>query len=378
MHVDISLEYFTNDGETVAIDFGNGPENMIKVINGVWASVKDIDVAQMISYSFSVFKDGNVIRKEWRSHDIRIPFDEIKNQDDFNLQIRDRWVDAPDDLPLWSKAFTNVIFQNKPVETNVTGNVSFTLSYPDVRSGEVLAMTGSGPLFDDWKRFIPLGYENPPYRTIFLNVTEPFEFKFVILDAKTEEPKLWESGPNHFLAEVPAKDSFLAILNLLPDFERKPWRGAGTVIPIFSLRSEGSFGVGEFEDLKKLADWAADSGQNIIQVLPINDTTTTRTWTDSYPYSAISSFALHPLYLSLTAAGLKPDKEYEKLQKELNSLQYLDYEKVLMEKERLARKLFREDKKTLSSEEYKKFSEENDHWLRPYSAFCIFNISLKT
>ena len=128
MHVDISLEYFTNDGETVAIDFGNGPENMIKVINGVWASVKDIDVAQMISYSFSVFKDGNVIRKEWRSHDIRIPFDEIKNQDDFNLQIRDRWVDAPDDLPLWSKAFTNVIFQNKPVETNVTGNVSFTLS----------------------------------------------------------------------------------------------------------------------------------------------------------------------------------------------------------------------------------------------------------
>ena len=178
---------------------------MIKVINGVWASVKDIDVAQMISYSFSVFKDGNVIRKEWRSHDIRIPFDEIKNQDDFNLQIRDRWVDAPDDLPLWSKAFTNVIFQNKPVETNVTGNVSFTLSYPDVRSGEVLAMTGSGPLFDDWKKFIPLGYENPPYRTIFLNVAEPFEFKFVILDAKTEEPKLWESGPNHFLAEVPAK-----------------------------------------------------------------------------------------------------------------------------------------------------------------------------
>lgn len=378
MHVDISLEYFTNDGETVAIDFGNGPENMIKVINGVWASVKDIDVAQMISYSFSVFKDGNVIRKEWKSHDIRIPFDEIKNQDDFNLQIRDRWVDAPDDLPLWSKAFTNVIFQNRPVETNVTGNVSFTLSYPDVRSGEVLAMTGSGPLFDDWKRFIPLGYENPPYRTIFLNVTEPFEFKFVILDAKTEEPKLWESGPNHFLAEVPAKDSFLAILNLLPDFDRKPWRGAGTVIPIFSLRSEGSFGVGEFEDLKKLADWAADSGQNIIQVLPINDTTTTRTWTDSYPYSAISSFALHPLYLSLTAAGLKPDKEYEKLQKELNSLQYLDYEKVLMEKERLARKLFREDKKTLSSEEYKKFCEENDHWLRPYSAFCILRDHFKT
>lgn len=378
MHVEISLEYFTNDEETVAIDFGKGTENMVKVINGVWTSAKDIGAAKNLSYSFSVLKDGNIIRKEWKSHDIRIPFDEIKNKDDFSLQIRDRWLDAPDDLPLWSKAFTDVIFQNKPVKTNVTGNVSFTLSYPDVRSGEVLAMTGSGPLFDEWKKFIPFGYENPPYRTIFLNVTEPFEFKFVILDANTGEPKLWESGPNHFLAEVPAKSSFLAILNVLPCFDRKPWRGTGTVVPVFSLRSNDSFGIGEFEDLKKLADWASETGQNVIQLLPVNDTTMTGTWTDSYPYSAISSFALHPLYLSLTTAGLKPDNEYKKLQKELNSLQYLDYERVRKAKDKFARKLFRNDKETLSSKEYKKFSRENDRWLKPYSAYCILRDHFKT
>jgi 4-alpha-glucanotransferase len=379
MHIDISLEYFTNDGETVAIDFGKGPEKMVKVIDGIWASVKDIAPANILSYSFSVMKDGNVIRKEWKSHDIRIPFKSIKNTETFSIQIRDRWTDVPDDMPLWSKAFTDVIFKNEPIKIKVSGNVSFTLCYPDIRSGEVLAMTGSGPMFNDWKKFIPLGYENPPYRTVFLNVSEPFEYKFVILDAKTGEPKIWESGPNHFLAEVPAKYNFLAILNIIPSFDRKPWKGTGTVIPVFSLRSEDSFGVGEFEDLRKLADWASETGQNVIQLLPVNDTTMTRTWTDSYPYSSISSFALHPLYLSLTAAGLKPDNEYEKLQKELNSLQYLDYEKVLNEKEKLARKLFHEQRKSVqASPDFKKFRNENDYWLKPYAAFCVLRDNFNT
>ena len=379
MHIDISLEYFTNDGETVAIDFGKGPEKMIKVIDGVWASVKDIAPANNLSYTFSILKDGNVIRKEWKSHDIRIPFKNIKDSETFSIQIRDRWMDVPEDMPFWTKAFTDVIFKNEPIKMKAAGNVSFTLCYPDVRAGEVLAITGSGPLFNDWKKFIPFGYENPPYRTVFLNVSEPFEYKFVILDAKTGEPKMWESGPNHFLAEVPTKYSFLAILNIIPAFERKPWRGTGTVIPIFSLRSDSSFGIGEFEDLKKLADWASATGQNVIQLLPVNDTTMTRTWTDSYPYSAISSFALHPLYLSLTAAGLKPDKEYEKLQKDLNSLQYLDYEKVLAEKEKLARKLFHEQRKDVqASAEFKKFRDENDYWLKPYVAFCVLRDNFNT
>ena len=42
----------------------------------------------------------------------------------------------------------------------------------------------------------------------------------------------------------------------------------------------------------------------MIQLLPVNDTTATYSWKDSYPYSAISAFALHPLLLNLeTVAG---------------------------------------------------------------------------
>jgi 4-alpha-glucanotransferase len=65
------------------------------------------------------------------------------------------------------------------------------------------------------------------------------------------------------------------------------------------LRSDDGFGVGEFSDLKKLADWAHKTNLSVIQILPINDTTANYSWTDSYPYAAISVYALHPQYLSL-------------------------------------------------------------------------------
>ena len=80
-------------------------------------------------------------------------------------------------------------------------------------------------------------------------------------------------------------------------------RGAGVAIPVFSLRSNNSFGVGEFTDIKLLVDWAKSTGLKLIQILPVNDTTATHTWTDSYPYSAISAFALHPMYLNLRAGN---------------------------------------------------------------------------
>ena len=54
------------------------------------------------------------------------------------------------------------------------------------------------------------------------------------------------------------------------------------------LRSEKSFGVGDFGDLKRMIDWAVATNQKAVQILPINDTTMTHTWTDSYPYSSIS------------------------------------------------------------------------------------------
>ena len=108
---------------------------------------------------------------------------------------------------------------------------------------------------------------------------------------------------------------------------------AGTAIPVFSLRSEKKFlELGDFGDLKKLIDWAAKTHQQAVQILPINDTTITHTWMDSYPYNSISIYAFHPMYIDLRQLGKLKDKEalafYEEKRKELNALPQIDYEAV--------------------------------------------------
>lgn len=154
---------------------------------------------------------------------------------------------------------------------------------------------------------------------------------------------------------------------------------AGTAIPVFSLRSEDDFGVGEFHDLKKLVEWAEVTGQSVIQLLPVNDTTMTGTWEDSYPYNANSTFALHPQFIHLPSAGVKTDKEYKALQKELNSLRQVDYERVNNEKTRLLKKAFEATwGKVSESASYKKFIAENSSWLLPYAAFCALRDKFHT
>ncbi len=150
------------------------------------------------------------------------------------------------------------------------------------------------------------------------------------------------------------------------------YKAVGTAIPMFSLRTEDGFGIGEFPDLKKLIDWATLTGQKIIQLLPVNDTTTTGTWADSYPYKDVSSFALHPQYLHLPSAGVPIDEEYLSLKGELNALDHVDYEAVNREKTRLLRSAFkRVGARTAGTKKYAQFIEKNSTWLYPYAAFRV-------
>ena len=190
---------------------------------------------------------------------------------------------------------------------------------------------------------------------------------------QTKEIRLWEEGPNHFFAEVPPKSTQIIIANLEPKFPTEPWRGAGVAVPVFSLRSEDSFGVGEFNDIKHLVDWAVKAGQNVIQLLPINDTTMTHTWQDSYPYNAVSSFALHPQFIHLPAAGVRQDAAYKAKKQELEALAAIDYEAVNSAKLELLRKLYNgaKGKATLASDAYKAFADANAEWLLPYAVFSV-------
>ena len=154
-------------------------------------------------------------------------------------------------------------------------------------------------------------------------------------------------------------------------FDRPGFRGAGTAIPIFSLRTQDDFGIGEFRDLRPLVDWAAATGQSVIQLLPVNDTTRKGGWADSYPYSPVSTFALHPLYIRLQEIGVKIDSTFKKKQALLNALPELDYPAVFKAKMAYIRQAFKDHgAKDMATAAYKKFVKENAGWLPEYSEFC--------
>jgi len=176
----------------------------------------------------------------------------------------------------------------------------------------------------------------------------------------------------------------------LPAVQRDAWmdapedfRVAGTLIPVFSLRSRRSFGVGDFGDLRQMVDWVATTGQRLLQILPINDTTSSHTWADSYPYSCISVFALHPQYVELGALPpLKNEadrKRFDLLRQELNALTQIDYERVNAAKTEYLQLIYEQDgKKTLAAAEFKDFFADNERWLVPYAQYCYLRDSYGT
>ena len=278
MRLKITLEYFTSPGEEMFLNLSDGQSIAMEyVAGGRWeASLEVPSDAPALEYSFELHRDGQCVRREWGRHSVN-PAEMTGSTPPevgvlcfggwkafFWAEIRDRWQDRPEDSPFWTKAFTDVIFKRKQSSPRRSGNVAFTVPCARIRKDETLAITGSGKMFGDWKKFVQLKPTDAPLWSVTLNVKEPFEYKFVILDAKTGTPKIWESGTNHLFTEVPANCDLLEIRDIVPEFETVPWRGAGTAIPVFSLRSETSFGVGEFKDLKKLVDWAALTGQGII------------------------------------------------------------------------------------------------------------------
>ena len=204
-----------------------------------------------------------------------------------------------------------------------------------------------------------------------------FEFKFVIIGNDTESP-MWEQGANRSI-EMPQIEQGEVVVYELSQayFPIYPWKGAGTVVPIFSLRSEGSFGVGDFGDLKLMIDWVAKTQQRILQVLPINDTNITHTWQDSYPYNSISIYALHPQYTDLRQLPeIKDEKRkahFELLRQELNALPQIDYERMFTAKMDYLQELYRQEgTATKRTAAYKKFYEDNEQWLKPYAEFCYY------
>ena len=70
------------------------------------------------------------------------------------------------------------------------------------------------------------------------------EYKFIIIDSATRTLKCFETGENRLMPTSQSDSAIVRGLRLSDERER--WRGAGVAIPVFSLRSDEDWGVGEF------------------------------------------------------------------------------------------------------------------------------------
>ncbi|MHB9056056.1 MAG: 4-alpha-glucanotransferase [Paludibacteraceae bacterium] len=329
-----------------------------------------------IKYRYAIKKTDNTFQYE---------FDGLRNvvipTNDKNIILEDYWRIPNGDSPFNTVAFTECFFKRKKsrkVKSIAENNLKLRLNCPRLESGRHFAIIGNQNIlgnFDEEKK-IKLNDSDYPFWYLELSTKDlkfPIEYKYLIVDSKTDEVIAWGGGPNRRV-ENADKSAYTIVtdenfIRTVPD-----WKTAGVAIPVFSLRSEESFGTGDFMDLKKMVDWAKITGQHIIQTLPINDTILNHSNYDSYPYNAVSVYALHPIYLRLERIGIPKKKKdiayFEKRKKELNENTFSDYQNVLTEKWKYFRLIYeQEGTVTLQSLDFKKFFEKNREWLVPYAVF---------
>ncbi|MBQ9261168.1 MAG: 4-alpha-glucanotransferase [Prevotella sp.] len=391
MKLQFNIEYQTTFGEELVLNVLSGEKTSHKVEQHKMATLdglhwnceltKSVKTSAYIDYYYSVQRGDEDARHEWLVEPHRLEFAAIRG---IRYTIYDHWIDIPEDSYMYSSAFTDCVSARKrgmSEQKEFGKTVRLKVRAPQLRSNERLAIVGGGPALGNWEaRHAMAMVEHDANEWVVSldadKLPQTFEFKFVVF-GNGDQP-VWENGMNRTVS-LPEIELGEVVVYELPQayFPVYPWKGAGTVIPIFSLRSEGSFGVGDFGDLKMMIEWCDKTKQRVLQVLPINDTNMTKTWQDSYPYNSISIYALHPQYTDFRQLPAIKDEAkreaFENLRKELNALPQIDYERVFSAKLDYLREIFAQEWTAVQRREsYKTFFEQNKEWLVPYAAFCYY------
>lgn len=385
MTVQFNIEYKAMFGEQIVVNIQTEEGELklpLETTDGErWACDWCVESPEKsYTYYYSVEREGRAVKTEWLM---------IKHQLDVNAKkaavytLYDHWKVMPEDAYLYSCAFTDCINHQAPQEMKLEMGskiVRLIVRAPQLRDGERLGVLGADKALGAWdvQKILPMTQHTYNEWVADIDATHlegsHLEFKFVAFrNAKND--LLWETSMNRTvdLPEMKAGElvsyeldqAFFALYN------RKL---AGTQVPVFSLRTRKSAGIGDFGDLKTMIDFVASTGQKVLQLLPINDTTITHTWSDSYPYSCISVFAIHPQYADLHALpelkDAKARAEAEKTRAELNALDKIDYEKVNDFKINYLRQIFnQEGEKMMKTAEYKAFFQDTELWLVPYAQY---------
>lgn len=395
MKVTFKINYKTVWGESLYVS-GSAPElgagQYSKAVpmeyseGGDWSVTIDFKDAKKygagndFTYRYYVRSDDKRYKTEWghdRCADLLIGADHI---------FDDTWRANSIDKIYYSSAFTEGLIMHTPSRTALkiskAANVlCFKIVAPNIPDGYSIGILGNCSELGNWdeKNVKLMNSSKYPAWNLCINANklpQILEYKYVIYNDAEKKVVAWEWGDNRYMATSEVKNVYVRCDENLR-YGIGDFKCAGVAIPIFSLRTNESFGIGEFSDIKKMVDWANKSGQKIIQTLPINDTTRFRTNADSYPYSAITVMALHPIYINPFEIGILDDskkmEEFYALREELNANPTVMYQEVCAKKWEYFRLIFKQiGKKVLASKEYKDFAKENEEWLNPYACFCFF------
>ncbi len=387
MKIFFNIQYATTFGEILRLNVVGKGKDIEKVYSmntydGMsWhCEITAENGMSQMEYYYSVENGDSEVRHEWTTVSHRL---ELNAKRAMTYFVNDRWNDIPYDSYLYSSAFTDCVNRRhrEPAKgSDYNQTLRLIVRAPQLRSGSRLALVGEDKALGRWNPDDAISMVEHNYNEWVADINvkemkkEETEFKFIAFNEKGGVD--WETGMNRQLHAPTINDGEVVVTELdQAFFELCDEKLAGTLIPVFSLRSKGSFGVGDFGDLKMMIDWVAETNQRVLQVLPINDTTSTHTWTDSYPYSAISIFALHPQFADFRQLPEIKDKkkarEMEALRKELNELKQIDYERVNNTKTDYLRIIFKQEgEAVMKGEDFKMFVKENEHWLVPYAQYC--------
>lgn len=387
-HLHFSIEYYIYNGGClcqyfVFKKFDKAVQtmqlNMHSKDNRIWTSDLKIHcaLADELEYFFVVLKNGEIIDKETPRH-----FHRQLIGDDSEWDFHNYWHTFDDTSYIYSSAFNCCIFpfagkNEKELKGN---NVFLKLDRFVLPENKKLVVTGNQSVLGTWnpiKGKEVLQESNYCFSVGFnsLNLCFPVEYKFVLLDRQTNQV-IWEEGENRRLEEAFSIGQKTVLEQRLPKITQGSTRVGGIMVPVFSLRSKKSWGVGDFGDLRLMIDWVSCAGLHVLQVLPLNDTTRTGSWNDSYPYNGVSAFALHPMYMDFNSLSALRDSKLmallEKKRQGLNALPQVDYEAANKLKKEYFQAYFKENAKVFfNSREYKKFIKENKSWLLPYAYFRL-------
>ena len=402
MKIHFKIPYYTYWGQRLMVS-GNipelGNEDLSKALKLNFQGPEDwtaeIDIAStapvLLTYKYILYSEQNDQYTEEWGEDRQLTLDPTQVDHFFCIDV---W-NSPGSIEnvFLTAPFEQVLLHHDHFTAKRLNTSKFThlfkVKMPMLKKNEVVCLIGDCAGLGNWSTLKPviMSQTEGNWWTTDVDLSKTkvdVHYKYGVYDREINLFRYFESGPDRISPVFNTKNTFVQLSDGFVRITNKSWKGAGVGLPVFSIRTRDSFGVGDFKDMKLFVNWAEKVGLKLIQVLPLNDTIGTHTDADVLPYAAISAFALNPLFLNLPSMGKLPathplQKEYKSKQEELNAKDLISFLDVINYKLAYAKELYLLQKdKFLMNKDFKNFFTDNEFWLVPYAAYCLLRDQFST